>query len=127
MTNWPGALQILDARFLTLSGLGSTYVQFPNTSNDLPPTALHYRIEIIPTGNEPELWGGDHEKGIYQVTVLVPAQDGSQSAMTAAQAVIDHFKRQNLSGVSCGVPALGKPMQLPNWWQVPVSIPFIVL
>ena len=125
--SWDTAREILDAKFQTLPELGSAYVQFSNTAPKTPPTAMHYKIDLIPTGVSPELAGSDHERGIYQVTVLDTAGNGSDAALVAAQAVINHFKRQNLSGVSIGVPTLARPIQLPNWWSVPVSIPFIVL
>jgi hypothetical protein len=90
-------------------------------------TSLYYAVHFLPTTVQPELQGADHETGIYQVSVFVPISGGIGPALTAAQAVADHFKRQNLSGISCGVPTLAPPVQEEAWWHVPVSIPFTAL
>jgi hypothetical protein len=124
--SWATARAELDARLLTLPSLGTSAIGWPNEKLETQ-TALYYKVAFIPATVEPELYGGDHERGIYQVSVFVPVGEGIGSAVTAGQAVIDHFKRQNLNGVSCGVPPLATPIQEPNWWHTPVSIPFTVL
>ncbi len=124
--SWTAARLALDTRMKSLPSLGTSAISFPNVA--LPAqTTLYYAVHFLPATVEPELTGGDHEKGTYQVSVFVPEGSGIGTALTAAQAVADHFKRQNLSGISCGVPTLTSPIQQPNWWHVPVSIPFIVL
>ncbi len=124
--SWTAARAALDARMKTLPSLGASKISFGNIPLPIQ-TALYYVTHFMPATVEPELWGGDHEKGTYQVSVFVPAGGGTGPALTAAQAVADHFKRQNLSGISCGVPTLTPPIQEPDWWHIPVSIPFIVL
>jgi hypothetical protein len=110
----------------TLASLGTSKIAWPNVVLPLQ-TTLYYAVNFLPSTTEPEFHGGDHEKGTYQVSVFVPAGTGIGPALVAAQAVADHFKRQNLSGVSCGVPTLTPPIQEPDWWHVPVRIPFVVL
>lgn len=124
--SWTTARATLDARMASLPTLGSSQVSWPNRPLPIQ-TALYYAVHFLPATVEPELYGGDHEKGTYQVSVFVPSGGGTGAAFTAAQAVVDHFKRQNLSGISCGVPTLTPPIQESDWWHIPVSIPFIVL
>jgi hypothetical protein len=124
--SWTAARAALDARMSTLPSLGTSQIEWPNTQL-APQTALYYAVYFLPASVNPELQGGDHEEGIYQVSVFVPAGGGAGTAITQAQAVADHFKRQTLSGISCGVPTLAPPIQQDTWWHVPVSIPFLVL
>lgn len=124
--SWTTAKTILDTRMTALPSLGTSKIAWPNVA--LPTqNSLYYAVHFLPAAVEPELNGGDHEKGTYQVSVFIPEGLGIAAALTAAQAVADHFKRQNLSGISCGVPTLAPPIQEPNWWHVPVSIPFTAL
>lgn len=124
--SWTAARAALDARLATLPSLGTSKIAWPNVKLDAQ-TALYYMVAFLPATVEPELQGSDHEGGIYQVSVYVPAGEGLGNALTQAQAVADHFKRQNLSGVACGVPTLAPPLQEPDWIHLPVSIPFICL
>lgn len=124
--SWTAAQAALDGRMATLPSLGASAIAWPNRALAAQ-TALYYAIAFLPATVEPELQGKDHEGGIYQVSVFAPAGAGLGTALTQAQAVADHFKRQNLSGVSIGVPTLSPPLQEPNWVQVPVSIPFVCL
>ena len=120
--SWVTAQQVLDAHFMALPSLGASNIQWPNEVLD-PQTSLYYANHFLPMAVDPELQGGDHEKGVYQSSVFIPKDQGIGPALVAAQAVVDWFKRQNLSGISCGVPKLGPPLQEPNWWHIPVSIP----
>lgn len=123
--SWTSARFQLDTKMLALN-VGTAAISWQNEA--LPnQSTLYYTVHFMPATVEPELHGQDHERGIYQVSVFVPINDGIGTAIEKAQAVVDHFKRQNLSGVSCGVPTLTPPIQEPDWWHVPVSIPFIVL
>ena len=125
--SWTTARTVLDARMDTLPSLGTSQIEWPNEPFDAQ-TALYYRVSFLPTTVNPPLYGGaDHEQGIYQVSVFAPTGGGLGPALEAAQAVADHFKRQNLSGVYCGVPKLGPPLQEPGWLHLPVSIPFLCL
>jgi hypothetical protein len=124
--SWTSARAALDARMASLPSLGASKIAWPNVAL-VAQSSLYYAVHFLPATVQPELHGADHESGIYQVSVFVPAGGGIGPAMTAAQAVADHFKRQNLSGISCGVPTLAPPIQEPDWWHVPVSIPFSCL
>ena len=124
--SWTAARAALDARMVALPTLGTAPVAWPNVPL-APQTALHYAVSFLPAGVDAPLSGPAHEQGIYQVSVFAPAGAGLGTAIAAAQAVSDWFSRQNLSGISCGVPTLGPPIQEPNWLQIPVSIPFLVL
>lgn len=123
--SWTGARASLDTRLSALN-IGTAKIAWPNVIIPAQ-TSLYYAVHFLPATVQPELHGSDHETGIYQVSVWVPAGIGIGAALTAAQAVADHFKRQNLSGVSCGVPSVAPPIQEPDWLQVPVSIPFVCL
>lgn len=124
---WTAARAALDARMATLPSLGTSKIAWPNVV--LPAqTALYYAVSFLPaTVNPPLSDGPDHEQGIYQVSVWAPAGQGLGAALTAAQAVVDHFRRQNLSNVACFVPTLGPPLQEDDWIHIPVSIPFLCL
>lgn len=124
--SWTAARAALDTRLEALPSLGTTKINWPNEAFPTP-TVMYFAVHFLPATVYPELQGGDHEAGIYQVSVYVPAGDGIGPALTAAQAIADHFKRQNLSGISCGVPTLAPPIQEPDWIHVPVSIPFVAL
>jgi hypothetical protein len=124
--SWASARAALDARLLTLTGIVADRIAWPNVAFPAQTTSF-WKVDLLPAGAAPELAGGDHEFGIYQVSIFAPAGGGLGPAMVLAQAVVDHFKRQVFSSVSCGVPALAPPLQEPNWVQVPVSIPFTVL
>lgn len=123
--SWPAARAALDARMNSLNVAGAK-IAWPNMPLAAQ-TGPYYAVAFLPAAVSPELHGADHESGIYQVSVFVPAGSGIGPALTMAQAVADHFKRQNLSGVSCGVPTIAPPVQESNWLQVPVSIPFVCL
>lgn len=123
--SWTSARASLDTRLSALN-IGTAKIAWPNVIIPAQ-TSLYYAVHFLPATVQPELHGSDHETGIYQVSVWVPAGIGIGAALTAAQAVADHFKRQNLSGVSCGVPSVAPPIQEPDWLQVPVSIPFVCL
>ena len=124
--SWTAARAALDTRMAALPSLGTSKIQWPNVVLAAQ-TALYYAVHFLPATVSPELQGADHEGGIYQVSVYAPAGEGLINALTQAQAVADHFKRQNLSGVSCGVPALAPPLSEPDWVHCPVSIPFVCL
>ena len=124
--SWNAARAALDTRMASLPSLGSSKIAWPNVVFAAP-TALHYVVSFLPATVSPEMQGSDHEGGIYQVSVFVPAGGGIGAAVTAAQAVADHFKRQVFSGVSCFVPTLSPPIQDASWLQIAVSIRFQVL
>jgi len=124
--SWPSARAALDARMAALPSLGTSAIAWPNQKLSAQ-TSLYYAVHFLPATVQPELQGADHESGIYQVSVFVPAGGGIGPALVQAQAVADHFKRQTLSGISCGVPTLAPPMQQDDWLHIPVSIPFICL
>ena len=124
--SWAAAQFALDTKLKALPSLGASMIQFANVA--IPPqTGIYYAAHFMPSSVQPELHGNDHETGIYQVSVFIPINSGSGAAMVAAQAVADWFKRQIISGVSCGVPVLAGPIQDVAWYHVPVSIPFVVL
>ena len=123
--SWTAARAALDARMSALN-IGTAKIAWPNVPIEAQ-TALFYSVNFLPATVHPEVSGADHEAGIYQVSVFAPAGHGIGPALTKAQAVADHFKRQNLSGISCGVPTLSPPVQEPNWLQIAVSIPFVCL
>lgn len=123
--SWTAARAALDARMAALN-IGTAKIAWPNVPLDAQ-TSLYYAVNFLPATVSPELHGADHESGIYQVSVFVPAGTGLGPALTKAQAVADHFKRQVFAGVSCGVPTIAPPVQEPNWFQIPVSIPFVCL
>ena len=110
---------------------GATSAPVQNPSATTTPldaqTTLYYAVHFLPATVHPEFSGADHEAGVYQVSVFVPAGQGLGPALAKAQAVADHFKRQNISGVSCWVPTLSPPISEPNWLQIAVSIPFVCL
>ena len=112
-------------------GVSDVNTAWPNRTFPAPPNTvipdLHYRIAFLPATVHPEVSGADHEAGVYQVSVFVKAGHGLGPALTKAQAVANHFKRQVLSGISCGVPTLSPPVSEPNWLQIAVSIPFVCL
>lgn len=111
---------------MALLNIGTAKIAWPNVPLDAQ-TCLYYAVSFLPATVHPEVSGADHEAGIYQVSVFVPAGQGIGPAIAKAQAVADHFKRQVFAGVSCGVPTLSPPVQEPNWLQVAVSIPFVCL
>ena len=129
--SWSSARAALDARWNLFPGVSDTNTAWPNRPFPVDPLSIipdtHYRIHFLPATVNPELQGADHEKGIYQVSVFVKAGGGIGPALVKAQAIVDHFKRQNLSGTACGVPIIASPLQESYWWHVPVSIPFQVL
>jgi hypothetical protein len=125
--SWDAARAALELRLSVLPGINWALVALPNADFDpakVPANQSWMKVSFLPAGADPEMAGKDHEKGIYQVSLMFPAGTGLASALQAAQAVIDHFKRQNLSGVQCGVPTLGPQIQEPEWLHIPVSIPF---
>ena len=125
--SWPAARAALDARMAALPSLGASKIAWPNVALATQ-TALYYVVAFLPATVNPPLSGGnDHEQGIYQVSVFAPAGAGLGPALVQAQAVADHFNRQNLSGISCGVPTLAPALIEPDWVHIPVSIPFICL
>jgi len=124
--SWTAARAALDARMASLPSLGTSKIAWPNVPLAAQ-TVLYYVVSFLPATVQPELQGADHETGIYQVSIWAPAGGGIGAAIAAAQAVADHFKRQNLSGISCGVPTLAPPLQEPDWVHCPVSIPFVCL
>lgn len=124
--SWTAARAALDTRMASLPSLSTSKIAWPNVALAAQ-SALYYVVAFLPAQVNPELQGADHEEGIYQVSVFAPAGQGLGSALTQAQAVADHFKRQNLSGISIGVPTLAPPIIEPDWVHVPVSIPFVCL
>jgi hypothetical protein len=124
--SWTQARAALDTRMAALPSLGTAKIGWPNVTIPAQ-TSLYYLIAFLPSAVNPELQGADHEQGIYQVSVFVPAGSGLGPGMVAAQAVCDWFKRQVISGVSCGVPVLAPYLQEADWLHIPVSIPFQVL
>ena len=124
--SWNAARAALDARLKTLSGIDYKRICWPNVP--FPAQTLQWwKVDFLPATVEPELSGADHEKGIYQVSIFVPAGGGIGPALVLAQAVADHFKRQVFTHTSCGVPSLSPPIQDPQWLHIAVSIPFIQL
>lgn len=128
--SWDAARAALDARFLLLPGLDKARIHWPNRVFDPSKAAAGYwKVDFIPATVEPEMGpsGKAHEKGIYQVSVFTPAGTDLGPALQLAQAVVDHFQRQLLPGVQCGVPRIGPYVTEPEWFQIPVSISFQVL
>lgn len=123
---WETARYRLEERLLTTPGIDTSKIVWPNEGHDHMET-LHYRVHFIPIDNEPELHGANHEKGIFQITVQDVVDNGIGASISFAQVLVNHFQRQNLAGVFCGVPKLVNPNQEPDCWRVIVSIPFTVL
>lgn len=125
--SWDAARAALDARFLTLPGLDPARIHWPNKAFD-PCGQSYWKVAFLPAAVDPEMGSSkDHEKGVYQVSRFVPAGTNFGAALRDAQAVVDLFKRQVLSGVACGVPVPAFIPPEPDWLQIPVSIPFQVL
>lgn len=130
MSAWNTARALLDAKLLTLSGIEPARVQFWNRSFTKPTSGVWYQVTLLPAAVEPELGGTAHEKGIYQVSVFRPAEEGPGATLAAADAVVALFSRALLgtsTKVQCGVPVLAPSIPEPDWFHVPVSIPFQVL
>ena len=125
---WLAARAALDSRMASLPGLQTGSVVWDGEQRDQPQGFVPwYRIDFIPATNEPELQGANHERGIYQVTVCATSGEGLGALLGYVDALIAHFARVNVSGVSCGVPTPGPILREPEWLRQPVSIPFTVL
>ena len=130
--SWDAARAALDGRLLLLSGIDKDRIHWPNRVFDPAKIAVglgYWKVDFLPASVEPEMGptGKAHEKGIYQVSIFTPADSGLGPALQLAQAVVDHYQRQVLSGVACGVPRIGPYLVDPEWFHVPVSIPFQAL
>jgi hypothetical protein len=128
--SWDAARRVLDTQFLTLPGLTPlTQVAWTGVPFD-PPTGIWYKPVLLPSTNQPELQGANHETGIYQVSIFVPINTGPGALLQAADALVALFARKVLTGaatVSCGVPTPGPVIHDPQWTHLPVSIPFVCL
>lgn len=117
----------LDARLVSLAGINTSSISWPGVAFQPPANAAWYKVDLIPTGVDPEISGPAHEKGIYQVAIFTPAGVGSGTLLGLADAVIGHFDRKDLTGVATGVPVAG-PLQADGAWVfIPVQIPFQTL
>lgn len=128
--SWEAARAALDARLLALPGIDPSRIHWPNKVFDpskLCPPGAYWKVDLLPAGVSPVNSGGDHERGIYQVSRFVPAGSGIAQALQDAQSVVDHFKRQVLSGVAINVPVPAAPLSDAPWLHIPVSISFQVL
>ncbi len=127
--SWDAARAVLDAHFQAMPGLDLDAIEWPNESFAPTSGQPYWRFSLIPAGVLPEMGGGsDHERGILQIDRVVMAGTGIGQALRDCQAVIDWFKRRNLSGVQVGAPFLGSQLkQEPDRLRIPVSIPFQVL
>lgn len=56
---------------------------------------LYLRATLLPAGTEPTGFGdsSDGSVGVYQIDVVAPSGGGKGEAMTVADQVADHFKR----------------------------------
>jgi hypothetical protein len=129
--SWPAVRAALDTRLTALPGIDPAKIAWPNRvydpSKSTPPGAPYWKVDLLPAGVAPVFSGGDHEFGVFQVSRWVPAGAGIAQALLDAQAMVDHFKKQTLSGIACGVPTIAPPIQEADWMHIPVSIPFQVL
>lgn len=134
MGNLYTAHAAFDTHLNTFASANSLKVQWEGVAFE-DAQSIYLRTHYIPTGSEPELTGGDHEKGIYQVSVVYPAatfgKDGVQGIgkpLAVAQALVDHFKRRNLGGVGIFIPQIGPSVREDDDWRsIPVSINFTIL
>lgn len=130
--SWKPIQELLDTRLLALSGIDSTRILFHGLGlepkQDWP---LWYQADLLPAGLDPEMAGADHERGIYQVTVVGRSGrsgSGPGPLISAADAVGAHFRLQRLTSagvvVHCGYPEPGPLLTDSLWIRIPVSIPF---
>lgn len=91
----------------------------------------HLRVANLPAGSDMATLGVDGQartRGIYQVSVFVPAGKGVGEGLRIASDVADHFSRQRLTEagveVQCEVPSQGPVIPEADWLHVPVSIPY---
>ena len=128
--SWGAARVALDAKFITLSGINTALIHWPNRKFTEPTSGGYWKVDFLPAAVEPEFSGAAHEKGVYQVSRFVQPDSGIGAALADVDAVIALFSRVVLSGppsIQCGVPVAAPPIQEPNWLHIPVSIPFQVL
>jgi len=124
--SWQQARAALDSHLAELPMIEWEKVEFQGY--DFPAqTERYWKVDLIPSGVDPVFSGADHEMGIYQVSVWVPTGTGIADALDEVQRIVDHFKKQVLSGVACGVPAPAPLVTEADWLHFPVSIPFSVL
>lgn len=117
----------LDIKLTQFSGINTSRIAWPGVPFTPPAGNAWYKVDLIPTGVEPEITGPAHEKGVYQVSVFAPIGTGIGALLGLADAVIAHFDRQNLTGVGTGVPVAGPVLTDGAWIYLPVQIPFQTL
>ena len=130
MSAWDAARALLDAKLLTLSGISSSKVHWPNRGFTPPTSGLWWKVDLLPVDTAAEIAGRAHEMGIYQVSCFVWAGTDSSTVVPGVDAVCALFDRVLLgttTKVQCGVPVPAPPLTEPDRFHFPVSIPFQVL
>lgn len=133
---WTLIQSVLDAKLQAFPGLNPSLVAWPNRKFDKPnPPVIYLKVDLIRSGVDAASGkgGSTHEKGIYQVSIVAPANDpnGAVPSSQKVDAIVDHFDRVQLTGtglvLQCGVPEPGSTLQEPDWTTTPVSITFVAL
>lgn len=124
--------KIDDALFVRLTALTfspAIPVALPNVAFE-PPAGRHFRAFIFRNPTEATAFRTEVLRGILQVSVYSPLNEGPKPADELAGAIREHFKRgtwMTSHGVTVRVerpPYAGSPMRDPDaaLWMVPVTI-----
>lgn len=106
-------------------------ISWPNL--DFTPQGAYLRPTLLPARTESmgvSFRAPNDHAGVYQVDVFWPVRENYLNAIECASKIIDHFKKGTKmvrSGISVwvdGPPWQSPHLQEPNWFHVPVNIPF---
>lgn len=113
----------------------STKIAFGNMNFTPPRRESHFRTGFLPNPPRQEELGDtapNVHTGAYQVSVFAPSGEGAVDAIDLAGSVAAAFPRGRRiidEGIIIridGPPSIAPALQEPDWYQIPVSINYVV-
>lgn len=120
-------MNTLNNRLSALPGVSN--VAWPNDGMERVPGELNLSIFLLPANNATETLDYiESNKGVYQVTVSAPIDQGSADSTEMADAIADHFAAQrNLGDIRIRQATISGGTISGGWYDTFVSINYSVL
>lgn len=118
-----------EKRIAALSGVPE--IDYENVTYKPVIGTPYLRVRLIPANNLPAGVGVDapnRSEGIFTIDIFRPTNDGSQSAGTLAQSIIDQFARGSTlteSGTSVKIKNTeirSAPIESGDWYLTPITV-----
>lgn len=106
-------------------------VAMPNVSFDTPDSGAYLKVNHLPAETTQATNNSNRHRGLFQVSVFWPEDEGETKPNEIAGAIIEHFKIKTVINFEGAVIRILRPPfklpagEEPGWIQIPVRIPYV--